>query len=349
MSSFVDRFRYQMFVGKPSVWFVNNRKVRVRMLSTKYSERYLQWCYLFGLSVYNPRGSDTSKGCALIWKSLPSIGLLLVTLLSGVLSFDRFVMKEITLNDLMHAVFIVFMIITGIVTFKRSSFLRGDTKFSWKYLLDLENLISDHLKTGIDFKKFFVIYTKKLIYTLCLFSFLVAFKIFHRINKKNVVRQVGTLNLQFITLAVNFHALFYIELFNFMFETINEHTLKRIAYNEADIFIVDVKNSDVGERIVELFQILKLIHFKLWKIVKIINGDFGTMLTLLIIQNTNTAIQTFYWIIIELFEDDLSENIRVISTYPGKYILLNLVSKLKQAKMHQMSTRLFQSLNPNQF
>lgn len=246
----------------------------------------MYWCYLFGLSVYNPRASDTSKGCASMWKSVPSIGLLLVILLSGVLSFHRFMKEKITLNDLMHAVFVIFMIITGIVSFKRSSFLRGDTKFSWKYLIDLEKLISNRLETDVDFKRFFGIYTRKVVYMLFLFGCLVAFKFFHRINIKNAIRQIGTLNLQLITLAVNFHALFYIELFNFMFETINEYTLKHIAYSEADIFIVNVKNSDLGERIFHLFQVLKLIHFKLWKIVKIINGDFGTMLTLLIIQNT---------------------------------------------------------------
>lgn len=285
------------------------------MLSSQTSERYLYWFYLLGLSIYNPRDSSPSKGCSLIRKFIPSTCFLLVTLLSGFLSFDQFATKKIALNDCLHVIFIMFMVITSIVAFKRSSFFRGDTKYVWTYLVDLHQFISNRLKFHINFKNFVGIYTRKLICVAFFFSCLVTFKFYHRIHAGNFVRQVATLNLSLITLGVNLHILFYVDLFNFIIETINQYTLKGIESTQMDTFIVDVKMTNFSEHIIHLFRILKLIHFKLWKTCCMVNSEFGVVLTLLIIQNTNTAIQAFYWIIMELHEDDLSKNIRIISMY----------------------------------
>lgn len=316
------------------------------MLSSKMSERYLYWFYILGLSVYNPRSNGSSKDCTFIRKSIPSICFLLVTILNGVSSFDQFASKKVTLNDCLHAVFIIFMVITGIMAFKRSSFLRGD-KYLWKYLIDLEQLISNRLQIDIDFKKFVGCYRRKLICMVLVFSCLVAFKFIHRIRPGNVIRQIGALNLLLITLGVNFHILFYVDLFNFTFETINQHTLKIIETTDTDTFIVNVKKVNFSEQIVHRFQILKLIHFQLWKIVKLMNSDFGTVLTLLIIQNTNTAIQTFYWIIVELYEDDLSKNIRIISEeiilkdklfsvlYTNVHLMINSLNKFVSTSIYK--------------
>lgn len=309
-----------MIISRPSVkcltaFFLFNREICAKMLCSKLSERYLFWFYILGLSVYDPRDNGSSKGCTTMRKSLPSIVFLLITLLSGILSFNRFVKKQMTLNDCLHVAYIIFMVVTGIVAFKRASFLRGDRKYMWNHLLDLEKLVSSRFQSDVNFAKFAGAYRRKLICMVFLFSCLVAIKFFHRINADNIVRQVAALNLLLITLGVNVHILFYVDLFNFMFEMINHHTLKSIEANQGDIFIVDVKRTNFGDQIVHLFQMLKFVHFKLWKLAKVMNSDFSTVLTMFIIQNANTAIQTFYWIIIELYEDDLTRNIRIISMY----------------------------------
>lgn len=278
------------------------------------SERYLHWFYILGLSVYNPRDSSgsSSRNCGCIRKSIPSICFLSITFLSSIVSFDIYSRKKVTLNDCLHAFYIIFMVTTGIMTFKRSSFLRGDTKYIWKHLIELDHLISSRLKLDIIFKKFHSIFMRKLLSIMFFFGCYVSFKVFHRMSAGKAIPQIGALTLILMTASVNVHNLFYIDLFNFIFRTINLHTLKCIEAAQSDTFIVD---ENFNERIVQLFQMLKLIHFKLWKINKLINSDLGWVITLLIIQNTYTAIQEIYWIIVELYVDDLTKNIRIFSMY----------------------------------
>lgn len=296
----------------------------MKMLHTKTSERYLYWFYLLGLSAYNPR--NTLKEITSSKKSLPSICFLLITILSGVLSFGLFTKKEITLNDCLHAIYVILMVITGVSTFKRSSFLRGDTKYPWKYLINLELLISSRFEIDVDFKKYISAYARKLFCMLFVFGCYVSFEIFHEINERNVARNVGALILLLITLCVNFYMLFYIDLFNFIFGIINQHTLKCIDSTQMNHFIIDVKTPNLSDQILQLFERLKLIHLKLWKVTKAINREFGIILISIIIQNTNTAIQTVYWLVLDLYEDDLTKNIRIISTYCHGNISLNICS-----------------------
>lgn len=284
------------------------------MLTSNISERYLYSFYLLGLSSYNPRNNLPAKGFALFLKSIPSICFALIIFLSGVSSFDQFTSGMVNLNDCLQVVYIMLMVFTGLMAFKRSSFLRGDSKYIWEYLVNLENLISKRYQLNIDFNRFIYVYKRKVICMLLVFSSLAAIKIFHRMDSKNYVRQIGALNLVFITLVVNFYTLFHVDLFNFIFETINKHAMMTIELNECDIF-VDEKKYNFSQQIIQHFHILKLFHFKLWKTVQFLNDDLGGILTLLIIQNTNTSIQTFYWIIVELYEDDLTQNIRILSTY----------------------------------
>lgn len=284
------------------------------MLHSKISEKYLYYFYLLGLGFYNPRDNSPSKGCVAIQRSIPSFCFLLITILSGICAFDTFPQTDITLNDYLFGIYIVLLVITLIVAFKRTSFLRGNTKYIWNYLVELEKMLSNRHRVDINFEKFFYRYTQKLVCMVFLFGCLAAIKLI-RIRQRNFFRQVGNLNLVFITLGVNLHILFYIDLFNFIFESFNQHTMKSIGYNQTDTFIAIVKKPNFTEQLIRLFQIMKLIHFKFWKITALMNSDFGASLILLMINCTNTAIQTFYWVVIELYEDEFSQDLRIISMY----------------------------------
>lgn len=286
------------------------------MQFSKLSKKYLYFFHLIGLSVYNPRDSDNSKDCAISFrKSIPALFFGTFVLLNGILSFSRVPSKNVALNDFLHALFILFMIATGFVAFKRSSFLRGDKKYIWKYVIDVE-FILDRFRIEVNFEKFSRIYIKKLILMMFFFVCLVIVKFLSRIYSKNIVWQVGALNLSLITLCVNFHTLFYVDFFNFIFESIIHHTLKAIEKCDHEDYIVEVKKINDHKEIVQLLRALKLIHFKMWKIVKLLNSDFGIVLTLLIIQNTNTVIHTVYWLIIDLYKvEDFLAITRSLSMY----------------------------------
>lgn len=294
----------------------------VKMLSSKISEKCLHCFYLIGLSCYNPYGADPVNRCAVFCQSIPAIGFLLIGFVNSGFAFNRFAQKQIDLNECLYAVNILLMVVTVIMAFKRSSFLRGDTKCIWKYFVNLEALILNRFKLELHFDQFIGNYIRKLCFSLLLFTCLMLFKIIHRMNAYNAIRQIGALNIFLTTLLINFHILFYIDVFNYIFETINKNALKTIEINQTDAFVIEVKRVNYSEQIIQLFQMMKLIHFKMWKIVQVMNQDFGATLTLLIIQSTNTSIQSFYWIILELYEDDLSENIRIISMY---YLSINFL------------------------
>lgn len=200
--------------------------VDVKMLSSKTSEKFLYCFYLLGLSGYNPYGVAAAKGFALLRQSIPAICFVIFTFLNGGFAFNRFAQKNINLTECLHAVNTLLMIITGVMAFKRSSFLRGDTKCIWKYFVNLEALILNRLKLHINFDQFIGTYIRKLCFSMFLFTCLLTFKIFHRINALNVVRQIGALNLFLLTMGINFHILFYIDIFNYIFETINQSALK---------------------------------------------------------------------------------------------------------------------------
>lgn len=285
------------------------------MLQSKFSERYLCWFYWFGISVYNPRNNSPSKGSELIPKFVPSTCFLLTILVNSFLSFDILTKNAIHLSDYLHAMFVISMLTTGITAFKRASFVRRDTKCVWKSLLELDLLISNQLKFDVNIKKFLVAYTRKLICMILVFSCFVAVKFLHRFSAGKMVEQIGALILLLTTLVINFHLLFYIDLFNFIYKTINEKILKSIDLSQMDPFIIDVKKTNFSDQIIDLFKMLKLLHFELWEIVRVINNNFGTILISIILQNTNTVTQTFYWIIVRLYEDDLSKKIRIISMY----------------------------------
>lgn len=285
------------------------------MLLSKISEKYLYIFYLFGLTVYNPHDKDFLKSNQLIKISISTICLILFTLTNGILSFDFFGKKMASLNDFLYVIYVTLMVSTGLMAFKRSTFLRRERQYHLKYF-DLEELLLNRLKLEIQFEKFINAYKKKLIWMVFFFSSLVVIKLIHRTNLENIFRQIGVLNLSLITLGVNFHILFHVDIFNYTFKAINLRASKLIETNQSDEFVIDSKKLKfMCLKITEYFKILKAVHFKMWIVRRIFNKDFGAVFILLIIQNTNTAIQTVYWIILELYEDNLAENRRIISMY----------------------------------
>lgn len=66
----------------------------------------------------------------------------------------------------------------------------------------------------------------------------------------------------------------------------------------------------------------KLTYYKLYEISELINDNFGWIIVSLMMQNANNAVQPFYWVIVELHEDDIPSNLRILSKYilnPNKW------------------------------
>lgn len=237
--------------------------------------------------------------------------------------------KDLTFDNGIYTLFLALMLLTATTVFIHSVF-KSDPKNIWKNFLDLEQTIIRRLGIEIQFDEFNRKYLHKVCCALFVFSWLCTVKFASRINANNLWQQISGLMLLVVVLLPNFHVLFYVSLFNYIVRLINQQLVKLID-PEGQIF---QKNKDkktaanLGQQIAKHFKILKLIHYKLWEIVQLISAEFGIILILLMISNANTSIQTFYWVIVELYEDDLRTNLRIMSKYVSDYLDLGLINSL---------------------
>lgn len=298
-------------------------------MSSNICEKYFYFFHLLGVGYYNPRENLESGCCAQLRKSVPTICLLLFAFLNSVLSFHEFRVRS-SLTNFLYTVFVIVKFSTMLVAFKRSSFLRRDTKFVWKYLLTLEVFLRNRLKLEINFGKCVKRYNGKLRCMAVFFGIWMAVKALYRIDATNVVRQLAIANLTFISWGITCHVILYIDLFSFFMETINRHTLKFIETDPANSCIINDKPLNLNEKITHLFQMLKFIHFKLWKIVKILNNDLGSVLTVLVINSAYTSVLTFYWIVIELDNDGWFLRLHIISMFEIQKLLFIVINSGKK-------------------
>lgn len=280
------------------------------MLSDCFVKTYLNVFHKFGLSSYNPNECDTTSP---VGTSIPSFCYLIIACICGIMSFDNFSHLKVNFDNCIYAIFIILMVVTAAMVFERASFSHGNARNIWKHFIELKELLSNRIEMKIDFRQFNQRYIFKL--SLMLFSFgaLVTIKILHRFNSENFIRQTGTLVLQFLALLAMCQILFYVSFFNYVLNSINRHIMEIVDLDQCieDVEFID----DLGPKIMFYYQILKLIHFKLWEILQLINDDFGGLLTILIIEKSNTSVQTIYWVIVELIEDDFTTNLRIISKH----------------------------------
>lgn len=285
-------------------------------MSSKICENYFHYFYLVGLGHYNPRErAYLTSYFDIVRKSVPSLFLLLFTILNMVLAFQQY-SRQSSLTNFLYTIFIVLKSVTALVAIKRSSFLRNDNIFIWKHLQNLEKLLKNRLKLNINFQKLSIRYKEKLFYILIFFSCWIIVKIIYRFrSEKDFMRQIAVVNLTLITVGVNSHTIFYIDLFTFFFETINQRIVKFSESDQANVFVIFEKQPNINFNVLHVLRMVKLTHFKLWKIVRILNDDIGSILTVLIINSSYTCVLTFYWIITDLQEYHWSTESHIMSMY----------------------------------
>lgn len=314
-------YKTQLSPAHPVISIEFSRSDYIQIGSTKMKlktlfDKYLHLFFLLGVSPDKPRiKSSTIEQHVIIkcYNILPSLCFIFVAWSSGYYSFDGFSKNDLTFDTCIYAISIALMVLSATIVFKHSSFLRdqeSDPQQIWKSFLDLEENVEQKLHIEISFNEFNRIYVKKLSYIWLTFGSLLAIKFAHRITMENIWRQTAVLILLFLAILANIQVLFYVCLLNYIMGLINRQSFKIIDDNS------NVKSFvHCGRQIFEHFKILKLLHFKLWNIMQLISGNYGGIMISLMIHNANISIQNFYWIIVELFEDDLSQNIRIISNF----------------------------------
>lgn len=284
----------------------------VRMSKTT-CEKYFYYFYLLGLGYYNPNYKTNPKSfTSVVQKSAPAFCLFIFSIFNTYFSFYQF-NHQSPLTNFLYTIFVALKFLCALMVFKRSSFLRRDTIFVWEYLLDFRVALKNHLKMDIDFRSFNEKYRKKL-FCLLIFCFTwLTVKILFRINHKNSIRQIAVFNMTLVTLGIECHIIFYVDLFTFFIERVNQHSMTIIDIDRTHALYVDDNQTNISERIVHHFRMLKLVHFKLWEIIQILNDDLGSVLTVLIVNCGNAPILTFYWTFIDIHQDDWSIKLHLLS------------------------------------
>lgn len=285
-------------------------------MSSKICENYFHYFYLVGLGHYNPRERTyLTSYFHIVRKSVPSLFFLLFTILNIVLAFQQY-SRQSSLTNFLYTIFVVLKSVTALAAFKRSSFLRNDIIFVWKHLQNLETFLKKRLKIDINFRKLSKRYKEKVFYILIFLGCWIIVKIIYRFrSEKGFIRQIGVVNLTLITVGVKCHVIFYIDLFTFFMEKINQCIIEFTDNNEANIFVILGKQPNLNCDVLHVLRMVKLIHFKLWKIVRILNDDVGSVLTVLIINSSYTSVLTFYWIITDLQDNYWSTELHIMSMY----------------------------------
>lgn len=104
------------------------------------------------------------------------------------------------------------------------------------------------------------------------------------------------------------HILFYLNLFDFMMQVANRNLSNSFKCDSGGIFKVKYEKKSTAD-----IETYKRLHYKLWQISKMINLNFGWILVSLSLQNLSNLLNPIYWIIIDLYEDDLTQNLQVLS------------------------------------
>lgn len=285
-----------------------------KMLSNSVIRVHLKLFFWFGLSSYYPNECLKITNFEFsLRKRLPSFGYLIVAAISGLMSLQAVSTRNKTsFDNCIYVIFVIFNVMTATMVFKHSSpSAQHNWKRIWESFGDLIKFNSERFQINIVFNTFNYYY----LFNICLMVFVFCpLAISKLIYGNNLIRVTGGIVLQTLALLAIFQILFYVSFFNFILFSINRF-VERIPFtnnSNSDQFknIQFIKNMERDTLF--YFETLKLIHFKLWEIIQLINDNFGGILSFLLISKSNTAIQSCYRIVVRLCENDLSTNFTII-------------------------------------
>lgn len=273
------------------------------------SRTYLTCFFLFGQSSVDPRSNSFATAKDSIGNKqrlylrarevAPSLCFGILTSLAGYFSFYKFSFVSITFNLAVHYLFITCALSTCFLVLLRTPSLGHRSLCLWTKFIQYERFVSHRLQIEMTYDGFCKRYNRKIYVSLVIFLLVFALRIRYRVRENNgcgITRHMSALTLIFVTSLTDFQILFYISLLGCMLENVNRHIV--------DLFCV----IDCGERsrkITATLKDYKVVYYKLWQISQSINDHFGWMLVSLVMQNANGIVQTFYWVIVDLHEEDV--------------------------------------------
>lgn len=279
-------------------------------------QKYLGFFFFLGQSAYNPYYNPTKSSAnnnklkrrfLHFSQFVPST--VSIVLLSTTCPFywKEFVNRKFSFKYCVQSISTLSKMITCIMVFTCSPYFKNDLNILWLKFQQLEHYANQRLKITWSFERCIKSYQHKVFWMI--------FFLISRIVLKFAFFEVST-TISFILVTASviaqLHVLFYIDCFVFMLGTVNKQLINSHANYLRDVFLVD------GKIVITNIGFYKCLHYKFWQIANAINSSFGWVLLSILIQTMITLLSALYWIVVDFYDDDFTNNFEVISMNNNK-------------------------------
>lgn len=284
-----------------------------------FSRKYIFFFFLLGQSPFYSRNSSAGKQSKKVsWIShfivyIPSLLYSTYLVVVIFIYFHKTLNEQLTISFSLYTLFISNKIATSIVVLKGSPFVPNTFPKIWSTFKSLEQ----YSIQNVQFQWSYAQHERNL---LTKFGILLTLNIC-RISSKFLFDNHGSflrnfMNFSMIVVAftVALHILFYLEMMSFAMKTVNEHLSKsllnsKIGNGNGGVFMLQDNHE---RKLYADVEVYKWIHFKLFRLCKLINTNFGWIFECYFMQVFGNMLNLFTVIVIEIDEENLTHGYYII-------------------------------------
>lgn len=267
---------------------------------TELTTKCLYIFYIIGYSAYNPRQSkqaDDKSPCCTFRKSLSFI---IMGMIIHIIAFYGLAVKNAIESFTHQSQFLfgnflfIILWVTNISVILQNLLFQSNLPNVHRNIEIIEEIFISKLEIRPDYSKFSKTFAIKVAVSYLFFGVATAVMITEHIShSKNFTVSLCISGLMCLSITANLHALFYIELANFMGQYFIDNI--KLAGHTNALLMPFGKNKTMFVPISHLIY-LKHVHFKLWTISVIISDHFGWNLTFSCLENFVDTAYSTYWI-----------------------------------------------------
>lgn len=265
-------------------------------------KRYLFAFYLLGQSSLNPYHKSISlSNSSIKFKiihHLPSSMFFLLMTIECIQFMYDLITLEMDLAAAIRTVFIGGKLITSLFVIRCSTFFDETIPILWRNFLELEQFTIKKLQMHWHFCQF----QHEFFFDIAIISILFIFRVLYKIlidpvspfKKLKLISVYVMIGFSRVTIL---HVVAYLNLLKHSMIVINRNLSRSAGEQENRIFRLNQKSK------YQQIEMLKKMHFKLWKVGNGINKIFGWIMMTVIVQTTNDVLQPTYYIVTLYFEN----------------------------------------------
>lgn len=256
--------------------------------------------YIIGYSAYNPRQSKQVDEQGSYCSFRKSFSFIIMGMIIHIITFYGLAFKNATESSTEQSHFLfgnflfIILWVTNISVIVQNLLFQSNLPNVHRNIEIIEEVFISKLEMRPDYSKFSKTFAIKIAASYFFFGIATAVMITEHINhSKNFTVSLCISGLMCLSITANLHALFYIEMQNFLGQYFIDNI--KLAGNTNALLMPFGKIKAMCVPISHLIY-FKHVHFKLWTISAIISEHFGWNLTFSCLENFVDAAYSTYWI-----------------------------------------------------